>query len=167
MVDVITVERGVEVTMVEPKDQQPQQGSRIVVGVDGSAASVDALRWAARQAELTGGTLEAVIGWTYPLIYGNEFVSESVDWSAYALTALDTALTEALGTDGPSCTRAVTAGHPAPVLVAASAGADLLVVGSRGHGGFAGMLLGSVSEYVIAHADCPVLVIRHARSTSA
>ena len=139
----------------------------IVVGVDGSAASVDALRWAARQAELTGSRLEAVIGWTYPVIYGNEFVSETADWAALARTALDTALAEVGRFDGLSCTRTVTEGHPAAVLVAASADADLLVVGSRGHGGFAGMLLGSVSEQVIAHADCPVVVVRHPRSTSA
>ena len=50
------------------------------------------------------------------------------------------------------------------VLIRASAGADLLVVGSRGHGGFTGMLLGSVSEHVVAHAQCPVLVIRHSAS---
>jgi nucleotide-binding universal stress UspA family protein len=52
-------------------------------------------------------------------------------------------------------------GHPATRLIEASAGADLLVVGSRGHGAFAGMLLGSVSEHCVAHASCPVVVVRH------
>ena len=51
-------------------------------------------------------------------------------------------------------------GHPAPVLVEASKGADLLVVGSRGHGEFVGMLIGSVSEYCVTNAHCPVLVHR-------
>jgi nucleotide-binding universal stress UspA family protein len=139
--------------------------SRIVVGVDGSPASVDALRWAARQAELTGSTLEAVTSWHYPTQYGNEYYGET-NWPELSQDILATAVTQA-GTGTPlPCTRTVTEGHPAQVLVAASAGADLLVVGSRGHGGFAGMLLGSVSDYVIAHADCPVLVIRQPHQTS-
>lgn len=140
--------------------------SRIVVGVDGSPASVDALRWAARQAALTGSTLEAIVSWHYPVQYGAEFYSETIDWSAVAQNALDTALAEARRDDSFACRRTVTEGHPAQVLVDASADAELLVVGSRGHGGFAGLLLGSVSEYVIAHAVCPVLVIRHPRPTS-
>jgi nucleotide-binding universal stress UspA family protein len=68
-----------------------------------------------------------------------------------------------LGIEPPVTVRATVAeGHPADVLVRAARGADLLVVGSRGHGGFAGSLLGSVSQYCVHHAACPVLVVRDA-----
>ena len=141
------------------------KSTRIVVGVDGSAASVDALRWAARQAELTGSSLDATISWHYPTQYGSGIYLETTDWPGLAQATLTAALTAA-GTDlAADSTQTVVEGHPADVLVTASADADLLVVGSRGHGGFAGLLLGSVSEYVIAHAHCPVVVIRHHRAT--
>jgi len=141
---------------------------RIVVGVDGSPASVDALRWAAEQTELTGGTLEAITSWEYPTQYGSQLMyAENVNWADLAQTTLATAITDAGSSTLTSCTQTVTQGQPAHVLVDASAGAELLVVGSRGHGGFAGLLLGSVSEYVIAHAACPVVVIRHPDPTAA
>ena len=77
----------------------------------------------------------------------------------------ETLLTEALkpvrdSHPGVTIQTSVLEGHPAPVLVKASDGADLLVVGSRGHGEFAGMLLGSVSEHCVSNARCPVLVLR-------
>ena len=134
---------------------------RIVVGVDGSPASVDALRWAARQAELTGAAVEAVISWDYPSTTGMEFGSLDIDWAGNARAALADALHVALGNDASRVTQAVTRGHPAVVLVAAAQGAALLVVGSRGHATLAGMLLGSVSEHVAARARCPVVVVRH------
>lgn len=134
---------------------------RIVVGVDGSPASLDALSWAARQAEFTGAGLEAVMSWEYPVAFGGFPAGVEIDWPANARPALDTALDEALGAQGGSVTRTVVEGHPATVLMDAAAGAQLLVVGSRGHGGFAGLLLGSVSEHVVAHAPCPVTVVRH------
>lgn len=139
-----------------------KQQERIVAGVDGSSASIDALRWAVRQASLTGAIVEAVISWQYPVAYGGEYLIDAdVDWPSNARAVLDTALDEALGTQTAPISHKVIEGHPAKVLVDAAAGADLLVVGSRGHGGFAGLLLGSVSEHVAAHAPCPVLVIRH------
>lgn len=139
----------------------PDSQGRIVVGVDGSPASVDALGWATRQAGFTGATVEAVMSWEYPMAFGGYPASSNVDWPANARTTLDTALDQALGGDAGTVTRTVVEGHPAKNLIDAAAGADLLVVGSRGHGGFAGLLLGSVSEYVVAHAPCPVLVVRH------
>ncbi|MCW2811740.1 MAG: UspA domain protein, partial [Friedmanniella sp.] len=134
---------------------------RIVVGVDGSPASVDALRWAGRQAGLTGSSLEAVASWQYPVQYGNDFYGQTVDWAGLAEDWLAKAVTEADLDPGVACTRIVRQGHPAEVLLAAAEDADLLVMGSRGHGGFAGLLLGSVSAHVSAHATCPVLVVRH------
>jgi nucleotide-binding universal stress UspA family protein len=132
----------------------------IVVGVDGSPASVQALRWAMTQAGRTSATVQAVTSWHTPSQYGFEFPGDPVDWAEIARRTLETALKEA-GDGGPVDVQSlVLHGHPATVLVDASVSAELLVVGSRGHGGFAGLLLGSVSEYVIAHASCPVLVIR-------
>lgn len=138
---------------------------RIIVGVDGSTSSVDAARWAVRQAELTGGTLIAIISWEAPVQYGMEFPNEPTDWEELARATLASALGE-LGVLGDTeITQLVVHGHAARVLIDASAEADLLVVGSRGHGGFVGMLLGSISEYVIAHAECPVLVVHHRASS--
>ena len=145
--------------ITQQRDSAPT--GRIVVGVDGSQCSIDALQWAARQAELTGATIDAVISWEYPTPYGMEFGVLDVDWAATAQTALDTALHQAFGPDVEMINGRVIRGRPAEVLVAEAAGAELLVVGSRGHGAMAGMLLGSVSEHVVAHAPCPVLVIRH------
>ena len=137
----------------------------IVVGVDGSASSVDALRWALRQAARTGDHVKAVIAWDYPNMYGYP-LTEDVDWEAAAGQTLDEAVQQAAGTDHPAVTSAVMRGNPTQVLVQAAAGAELLVVGNRGHGGFTEMLLGSVSSHVVAHATCPVLVVRHHQDAS-
>ncbi|WP_246128129.1 universal stress protein [Amycolatopsis rhizosphaerae] len=134
--------------------------SRIVVGVDGSPSSKEALRWAVRQAELTGAEVEAVFAWHYPSAYGWA-PSVDVDLETLASRALADTLTEVLGT-APAVTvhPAVREGITASVLLSAAEGADLLVVGSRGHGGFAGALLGSVGQHCVQHAHCPVVVIR-------
>ena len=96
---------------------------RIVAGVDGSPASVEALRWAARQADLTGAAVEAVISWDYPSTSGMEFGLLDIDWAGNARAALADALHVALGNDASRVTQAVTRGHPAVVLVAAAQGA--------------------------------------------
>jgi nucleotide-binding universal stress UspA family protein len=134
---------------------------RIVVGVDGSPASIDALRWATRQAELTGCRVQAVITWQVPNQFGNDFYGDQLDWADIAQSTLATALEEAGGGTPFTGDAVVFQGNPARSLVDVSHDAELLVVGSRGHGGFTGLLLGSVSEYVVAHANCPVLVIHH------
>jgi len=87
-------------------------------------------------------------------------MSDDVDWADNAKQTIEAAVKEALGGDIDNVTSYVVQGHPAQVLVDASAGAELLVVGNRGHGGFTEALLGSVSERVVAHASCPVLVVR-------
>jgi nucleotide-binding universal stress UspA family protein len=139
-------------------DKQPQ----IVVGIDGSPSSNEALDWAILQAQLTGAVLQAVTAWEYPVSFG--YIApygDDFDPEAQARSVLDTAITTAMDGSPPiEIRRVVGEGHPARMLVDASKDASLLVVGSRGHGEFAGMLLGSVSEYCVAHADCPVVVIR-------
>lgn len=135
---------------------------RIVVGVDGSTSSVSALEWALRQAELTGSSLEVVTTWEWPTNYGWAYpLPPGYDPQVDAQKMLDDTLASLRVThpDVPVQT-IVVEGHPAPVLVAASEGADLLVVGSRGHGEFAGMLIGSVSEHCATNAHCPVVVVR-------
>ena len=134
---------------------------RIVVGVDGSPSSLRALQWAAGQARLTGAEVHAVGAWTPPTVYawGPAYPAD-VDWSEDCATGLEQSVKEALGDEnGARVQRHVVQGHPAQALIDQSAGADLLVVGCRGHGGFTGMLLGSISQHVIAHASCPVLVV--------
>ena len=136
---------------------------RIVVGVDGSEGSKHALRWAVRQAGFTGATLEAVIGWQYPAFFGWAPVGiDDVDFGEVAEQTLTQTIDEVLGPDRPAglLTRVV-AEHPAEALVDTSKGAELLVVGSRGYGGLADAMLGSVSTYCVHHAHCPVTVIRH------
>jgi nucleotide-binding universal stress UspA family protein len=157
------------------------QSKRIVVGVDGSPSSVRALEWAIGQAELTGSVIDAVNAWHYPGNYGLP-VADSADYAALAAETLDKAIAEARSAAPVSVAAAgsteapgvpsrdigtpaeirplVIEGQPAQVLLDSAEGADLLVVGSRGHGGFSGALLGSVSQHVVHHAPCPVLVMR-------
>jgi nucleotide-binding universal stress UspA family protein len=133
----------------------------IVVGVDGSPSSLEALRWAADQAELTGAELHAVTSWHMPTTYGWIPAVADFDWAANARTTLEQAIKGVLEESRSAVVRRHVVEGPAPrVLLHAAADADLLVVGSRGHGEFAGMLLGSVAQHVVAHAPCPVLVVR-------
>jgi len=133
---------------------------RIVVGVDGSQPSLAALRRAARIAELIGGSVEAVTTWEYPVM--TDAFAVTTGWSPEedAEEILKRALAEAFDGAVPPYVRAATAmGQPARVLTERSEGAHLLVLGSRGHGGFAGLLLGSVSTACAGHAKCPVLIL--------
>ena len=136
--------------------------ARIVVGVDGSEGSAHALRWAARQARLTGAALEAVTAWQYPAFFGWAPVGpDAADFGKIAEKTLTDALNQVFGTEWPDWVRTrVIEGYPAQALVDAAAGAGLLVVGSRGYGGFADALLGSVSTYCVHHARGPVTVVR-------
>ncbi|MET7636023.1 universal stress protein [Streptomyces sp. NPDC005078] len=133
---------------------------RVVVGVDGSPASYEALRWAVRYARLVAARVDAVAAYELP-----------IGWSAPALDAeIAEAQTRRAMTDEirkvllqvgeiPMDEHLVRGGA-AHALVAASIGAELLVVGSRGRGGFASLLLGSVSQQCAAHASCPVVIVR-------
>lgn len=143
---------------------------KIVVGVDGSASSKAALRWAMRQAELTGSSVEAVIAWQFPPMIGafgfGPVPAMMLNFDEIAAKTLADSIAEVV--DPETTVRlntAVVEGHPAGVLLKASEGADLLVVGSRGHGGFASALLGSVSQHCAHHAPCPLLIIRSHAAT--
>ncbi len=135
----------------------------VVVGIDGSPASEDALRWALDYARLTGAPLLAVTAWHWPVaMVVTPPVPEGFDPMSEAQASLDAVLTEVVGENpGIPVTSRVVGGAAAEALIDASHGARLLVVGSRGHGGFAGLLLGSVSEHCTRYASCPVVVVRH------
>lgn len=141
--------------------QGTQERSVIVVGVDGSAASIEALQWAARTADNTGAELVAVTTWDYPASYGMTAGFGDWDPAADAQKIADQAIAAAFPEPRPDTVRTVISqGHPAEILIEASRDAEMLVVGSRGRGGFVGLLLGSVSAYCAEHALCPVVVIR-------
>jgi len=135
----------------------------IVVGVDGSDSSKAALRWADRQAGLTGAPLRIISTWHRPTDYGWAAPwPADVEFEAAARYALDDSA-GVLGADRRTdVSMTALEGHPAATLVEQSRSASLIVVGSRGHGEFAGMLLGSVSEFLVTHAHCPVVVVRGA-----
>lgn len=146
-------------------DTTSPSSHRIVVGIDGSDSSARALEWAIHQAELTNASVLAMAVWHWPpaLGWGIPLAPPYIP-SEDAEAALEKELAPVRSkyTDVTIESRVVE-GHPAPALVEASQGADLLVVGSRGHGEFAGMLLGSVSEHCVSNAQCPVLVLREER----
>ena len=135
--------------------------ARIVVGVDGSDQSKEALRWAARLAEALNAKIDAMIVWDVPDYTYNGWNYDAAGWHPEQAAAdqLDNTLEEVFGKTRPAGLRQLTRrGNAAKELINAAADARMLVVGSRGHGGFAGLLLGSVSAHCAAHATCPVLV---------
>jgi len=133
--------------------------ARVVVGVDGSASSHRALEWAAFQAAVLDTSIEAVTAWQVPTDYGFS-VSPQWDPAVDMRQVLMDSVRTVFGEEPPARLQlAVHEGGAARVLIDASRGAQLLVVGSRGHGGFTGLLLGSVSASVAEHAHCPVLVV--------
>jgi nucleotide-binding universal stress UspA family protein len=154
--------------MSVPSASHPQ---RIVVGVDSSPTSKEALRWAIGQARLTGGTVDAVTAWEYPAaVIGFGLVPVAADEPGYAALA-EKSLTETISeVAGPEpdviVSPVVIHGYPAAVLLHQADSADLLVVGSRGHSGFTDALLGSVSQNCAHHARCPVVIIRDGKQNS-
>ncbi|MFI9359591.1 universal stress protein [Kitasatospora sp. NPDC053057] len=149
---------------------QPAPGleRRIVVGIDGSAPSKAALRWAVGQAVLTGATVHAVAAWEYPSLYGwfAPMVDEGFEQAAQR--TLTAEVNEVIGPERPVEIReSLVLGHAAEVLLEAAEGADLLVLGSRGRGTFARTLLGSVSTRCAVHGVCPVVIVRSDGTASA
>lgn len=137
----------------------------IVVGIDGSPTSLDALRWAAAEARLRGVPLHVVGTYTTPIMStGYELaVPDPADLQAAAEATLDGAI-EVLRSEGVlegiEVDERAVEGHAGERLISLSEDAQMLVVGSRGHGGFMGLLLGSVTTYAVNHARCPVTVVR-------
>lgn len=145
----------------------------IVVGLDGSDASKEALLWALAEARLRRTGIKVVRAWEYPFVppamdpfpagpvaeVGGELDTEGLRRNHETRLA---ALVSELAGESPDVEieLVVVEGHPAEVLVEAAEGAELLVVGSRGHGGFTGLLLGSVSQAAAQHARCPVVIAR-------
>jgi nucleotide-binding universal stress UspA family protein len=127
---------------------------RIVVGVDGSTGSIAALQWAAEEAERRGVEVLAVMAWQLPAEIGTKI--ELAVAAEAEIARIGAKIAEKC--DVMVVCEAVE-GQPAVALVHAALGAELLVVGTHGHGGFLGALLGSVSHHVIAHATCPVVVV--------
>ena len=144
----------------------------IVVGVDGSDASREALRWAAEEARLRSTSLVAVQAWSFippqPIgdpgmlaVPAGDLPGQLDAESEAARVALEGAVTDALGAEpGVVVEQRFVEGDPSDVLVAESEAAELVVVGSHGRSGIRAALLGSVSRHVVSHAACPVVVVK-------
>jgi nucleotide-binding universal stress UspA family protein len=150
--------------------QGESEPRRIVVGVDGSPSSKAALLWALRQAELTSASVDAVLAWHYPIVgagipHAPAAAMVGADFAEIARIVLTRAVTEVIDpASAVKISSTVAEGNAAQVLLEAADGADLLVVGSRGHGGFTGALLGSVSQHCAHHAPCPLVIVRESRT---
>jgi nucleotide-binding universal stress UspA family protein len=135
----------------------------IVVGIDGSEGSVQALRWAVTESKLHGAKIRAVASWEPPYMYGEGAMLLSLDqFEAETRARLSNTINEAAAdqADRERIEQVVVCGHPSSILEVESKDCDLIVVGARGHGGFVGLLLGSVSDQIVKHAKCPVVVVR-------
>ncbi|HXP32802.1 MAG TPA: universal stress protein [Acidimicrobiales bacterium] len=139
----------------------PGSERRIVVGVDGSPPSERALDWAVAEAQRTGAALHLVSAWMFPMALGYAFTTTVHEVQQSAQDVIDRAMAHVGEVAGDVTVTGETSEQaPAPALIAAAKGADLLVVGSRGLGGFQGLLIGSVSQYCSRHATCSVVVVR-------
>jgi nucleotide-binding universal stress UspA family protein len=140
---------------------------RIVVGIDGSDGAQRALEWAVEEARLRDATLVVVYGWQVPPIvtgsgpFDAPVVLEQETLEAVERNAED-GVERQLGdvdTSGIDVQRRIEPRPPVDLVLEAATGADLVVLGTRGHGGFTGLLLGSVSQQVAHHAPCPVVIV--------
>jgi nucleotide-binding universal stress UspA family protein len=136
----------------------------VVVGVDGSSGSRDAVRWAAGYARLTGAELRGVASWRWPNYVTR--IPPGADLAADTLRTLQEVLAE-VGADFPDVpvSEHVVEGPGGPALLSQAGDATLLVVGARGRAAYPGMLLGSVAEYCVRHGPCPVVVVRTPRDS--
>ena len=139
------------------------EGRLVVVGADGSVQSVAALKWAVEYAAAAGAKVRAVMACDYPTAGGPAplgVAPEAVTDEVRAQMAESLSKVVAEGAAGLDVEEEIAYGHPAQVLIEQSADAGLLVVGSRGHGAFTGMMIGSVSIHCVTHSHCPVVVVR-------
>ncbi|GGU50474.1 universal stress protein [Lentzea flava] len=140
----------------------------VVVGVDGSAAAQEALRWAVEDARRRGSRVDAISAWhpDYGIVIGPVPAEIGMRISPEAMrSAQQSVLDRAVeGLEGVEIRRVLVEGDPRTILTDASKDAELLVVGSRGHGPLAEAILGSVSSYCVHHASCPVVVIREPKA---
>ncbi|MEY2740144.1 MAG: universal stress protein [Ilumatobacteraceae bacterium] len=145
---------------------------RVIVGTDGSPASDRAVRWAAHEARAHGALLEILHGWTMPLMIDPGGMVPMVgvspdDMQRQAERVVSGAITSAKAIAGDYVMGKVEQRSPAGFLVEESQRADVVVVGSRGHGGFVGLVLGSVAQQVATHSHCPVVVVPPPRTRRA
>jgi nucleotide-binding universal stress UspA family protein len=143
----------------------------ILVGHDGSECAQHALRWAGELARRSGLDLHVLRAWSMtsaprPASWSPGYVPPMDDWAGAVYEELNKHVTAARLDPSVRVTCHVVHRSPAKGLIETAAGADLLVVGARGRGGFGGLLLGSVSDQVVHHAPCPVTVIRSGTGTS-
>lgn len=133
----------------------------IVVGIDGSDAAENALRWAVEEARLRDAKVRVVHAWSYPQVstYHEAAHVLRIPFAEEAKSLLD-ATVEKVDDQGIEIEKSVVEGAPAEALVEASSDAAMLVVGSRGLGGFSGLLLGSVSQQCAHHASCALVIVR-------
>jgi len=159
----------------------PQESGRIVVGVDGSRGSLNALLWALGEARARKIPVHVVFAWEYhprwvdpglgsmfPLGYpaeGGVPADEFADTVASVEKLLDAAINRVTESDPDRAsglvplTRETVQGHAAHVLLGCVSERDIVVVGSHGHGGFVGAILGSISQHIVSHSRCPVVVV--------
>lgn len=131
----------------------------IVVGVDGSENAHRALAWAVGQAEATGDSVRVLHSWTFPAAAEGADGLPHVDFAAAASKVLDEAVASIGDATGVQIDTEIANDLAAQALIRESETADLVVVSSRGKGGFAGLLLGSVAQQVAQHARCPVVIV--------
>lgn len=144
-----------------PDLEEPTATRRIVVGVDGSEGSAKALDWVIAEATRFPASLELVTAWMFPMALGYVFARTPDEVRQQVQRIADTSVSHVAEVAPDIVVRStLREGEAGPTLVDLSTGADLLVVGSQGHGGIRELLLGSVGTYCSRHAHCPIVIVR-------